>query len=198
MPRTGSRLSKSSCCCPVQAHNAKQSVIDAKNRAQDRAWRFWMTARPQNKTQQLLSEGVVPSNTAALRRQPRGEYQPAPQPSYQWRGRTWSDQVGGIAPFGCMSNMPQVSLGFLQRMEGWLLVGLIRLHVRVMGCPGPHPGNLCCPGRLTSSMLPGGIAQAHVHCQVAFLSSFSVMLQHDSQCCCSSVSHQDPGILFVY
>lgn len=77
----------------MQARNAKQSVIDAKNRAQERARRFWMTARPQNKTEQMLSEGLVPSNTAALRHQPQGHFQPEPAAGYEWRGRTWADQV---------------------------------------------------------------------------------------------------------
>ena len=80
----------------VQVHNVQQSVIDTKNRAKDKAWRFWQTAFPKNPYDDLLSQGKIPSNTAAVGHKPQGSFQPALNPAYSWRGQTWSDETGHL------------------------------------------------------------------------------------------------------
>ena len=42
----------------------------------------------------MLSQGKIPSNTAAVGNKPQGTFKPAPSPAYSWRGRTWSDETG--------------------------------------------------------------------------------------------------------
>ena len=82
----------------LQVHNIEQSVVDTTNRAIDRAWRFWQTAFPKNQYDELLSQGKIPSNTAALGHKPQGRFRPAssPAPGYAWRGRHWADLEGHL------------------------------------------------------------------------------------------------------
>ena len=82
--------------CWLQVHNVQQSVIDTKNRAVDKAKRFWQTAFPKNQHDELLSQGTIPFNTAAVRHKPQGQFSPAPAPAYSWRGRNWADQKGHL------------------------------------------------------------------------------------------------------
>lgn len=82
--------------CWLQVHNVQQSVIDTKNRAKDRIWRFWQTAFPKNQYDDLMSQGSIPSNTAAVEQKPSGHFGAAPAPTYSWRGRNWADQKGHL------------------------------------------------------------------------------------------------------
>lgn len=74
----------------------QQSVIDTKNKAKDKAWRFWQTAFPKNQYDDALSQGTIPSNTAAVEHKPQGHLSSAPAPAYEWRGRNWADQKGHL------------------------------------------------------------------------------------------------------
>lgn len=80
----------------LQVHNVQQSVIDTKNQAVDKAKRFWQTAFPKNQHDELLSQGTIPSNTAAVGHKPQGQFSPAPASAYSWRGRNWADQKGHL------------------------------------------------------------------------------------------------------
>lgn len=82
--------------CWLQVHNVQQSVIDTKNQAVDKVKRFWQTAFPKNQHDELLSQGAIPSNTAAVGRKPQGHFSPTPAPAYSWRGRNWADQKGHL------------------------------------------------------------------------------------------------------